>query len=401
MLASLAIREGLSASYRWFFFTTIALALMVAPAAALLDPYALPPWELLALTAIPVVDAVILNETVISPIAVYLAVAAVALIVAVDVHQFTAVRMNRWFAVTLVVIATLAVGAIWNIVQWIADVWLGTSYLIGERSQDTANFAMMIDFVYATLAGFLAGILFTGYLRYRSLTLSTESATQPVTPRSDPDLEPIPSFVKGRFDISEDHVRWFSWAVQLGLGSLLLYGFITRDVPTITNAGLALTVTFLPAVLERNHRIPIEPELVIWLAAAAFLHTLGSAGLYATLEQWDTLTHVVSSSLVAAAGYTVVRAIDLHSDNVHLPSKTMVAFIVLFVLAVGVIWELVEFSVDFAAQHFGFDAALAQHGVDDTVGDLLFNSLGGIIAAILGAAYLTNASRQLAERLDT
>lgn len=75
----------------------------------------------------------------------------------------------------------------------------------------------------------------------------------------------------------------------------------------------------------------------------------------------------------------------------------MVVFILLFVLAIGVVWELVEFALDLAAQRFGFEAVLAQHGVNDTVGDLLFNLAGAIIAAALGATYLTDFSYQLAD----
>ncbi|NKE36047.1 hypothetical protein GWG54_09480 [Natronococcus sp. JC468] len=397
-LAAITVRQGAVGSYRWFFLSALAIALTVLPAVALRDPYAVPPWELLALVAIPVVDAAILGESVISPIAVYLAVAAVALIAAVDVHTFTAVRMNRPFAVALVVIATLAVGATWNIAQWIADATLGTAYLVGDRSQDAANHAMMIDFLYAAGAGAVAGVLFTGYLRRRSLAPIASADASREAPEDEPD--PTPSLVRDRLGVSEDRIRQFSWAMQLALAALLAYGLVARDVTTITNAGIALAVTYLPALFERNYRLPIEPELVVWLTAAAFLHALGSAGLYGILGQWDSLTHAMSASLVAATGYTIVRAVDLHTEEVYLPVKTMFAFILLSVLAVGVVWELAEFALGLAAQRFGFHAALAQHGIDDTVGDLLFNLVGAVVAATLGTTYLTDVSYRLADRFD-
>lgn len=396
LLAGLTIQQGFAGSYRWFSFTGIAIGLMILPAAALRDPYAMPPWELLILVAIPIVDAVLLDETIISPIAVYLAIAAVALIVSVDIRTFTPVRMNRPFTVALVVIATLAIGATWNVTQWIADMAFGTAYLVGDRTQDAANHAMMIDFLFAAIAGLLAGVLFLSYLQRRSFTSTASTGVPREAPNEEP--APTPSLVRGRFDVPEEYVQRFSWTLQLALGGLLIYGLIARDVTTITNASIALTVSFLPAFLEHNYRLPIEPELIIWLTVAAFLHTLGSAGLYDLFEQWDSLTHALSASLVAATGYTVVRTIDLHSDEVYLPSKTMFVFILLFILAVGVIWELVEFALDLAAHRFGFDAVLAQHGVDDTVGDLLFNLAGAAVAATLGATYLTDISYQLADR---
>ncbi|MFC4987176.1 hypothetical protein [Saliphagus infecundisoli] len=397
VLAGLAIREGLAGSYRWFSLTAAAIVPVVLPAATLRDPRAMPPWELIALVAVPVADAALLGETLLSPVATYLAVAAVALIVAVDLHTFTAVRMTRAFALALVVIATLAVAATWNVAQWVSDTALGTDYLVSDRSGDAANHAMMIDFLYATLAGLLAGVVLAGYLRWRSF-----APTAAGVPRSAPEEvpEPTPSFSRERFALPDERLAQCSWAMQLALGVLLVYGLLARDVTTITNAAIALSVTALPAVLERNYRLPIEPELVVWLTAAAFLHVLGSAGLYDLLGQWDTLTHTLSASLVAATGYTVVRTVDLHSEEVYLPSRTMFAFILLFVLAVGVVWELAEFGVDFLAQRFvGGDAVLAQHGIDDTVTDLLFNLVGAVVAATLGASYLTETSARLAGRI--
>ena len=56
------------------------------------------------------------------------------------------------------------------------------------------------------------------------------------------------------------------------------------------------------------------------------------------------------------------------------------------------------FVTDLAAQAFGFEATLAQHGIDDTVTDLLFNLAGAIVAATLGATYLTDVSHQIVDR---
>jgi len=398
LLALAAVWLGLEGSYRWFSFTGMAAVLIVLPAVLRSDPRAVPPWELLGLTAVPVVDAAVLGGTVVSPVATYLAVATVALIVAVDLHTFTDVRMNRAFAVGFVVIATLAVAATWNVALWLADVAVGTEYLVGDHTEAAANRAMMIDFLYAAVAGLLAGLLFTAYLRVRSIGRIDWAAVDQESTADAPD--PPPTLVRGRFDVPEHTARRISRTFQVALAVLLVYGLLVRDVPTITNASIALGVTFLPTVLERNYRVPIEPELVVWVALAAILHTLGSAGLYDFLPVWDSLTHALSASLVAATGYTAVRAIDLYSDAVYLPPKTTFAFILVFGLAVGVVWELAEFAVDQASRRLGLEAALAQHGATDTVTDLLFDLLGAVAAAALGAAYLTESSRQLADRLD-
>ncbi|MFC4248606.1 hypothetical protein ACFOZ7_17010 [Natribaculum luteum] len=399
VLCTLAAAHVLGGSYRWFVFTGLAVAIVLAPAVALRDPLVMPSWELLVLVSIPIVDATAFDQSFLTTIAVYVAVAAVALVVAVEIHHFTRVRMSHSFAISLVVITTLAVAAVWNVAQWVSDVAFGTAYILDGRSQDAANRAMMIDFVYATIAGFFAGVVFDRYFRARS-TGVTEQTSVPIEPSPDDEADPAPTLIRDRLDVSDRTVTRLTRAMQLALGVLLCYGLVVRDLTTIVNASIALAITFFPAFLERDYRLPLEPGLVFWLTAAAFLHTLGSAGLYDFVGVWDNVTHALSASIVAAGGYAVVRAIDLHTDDVYLPPKMLFAFILLFVLAFGVVWELLEFAIDGGARRLGLEAVLAQHGVDDTISDLVFDLAGAAVAASLGSFYLTDVAHRLADRFD-
>lgn len=404
VLGALALRHAFYGSFRWFTFTGVAIAIIIAPAVTFRNPLVMPPWKLLLVVAIPVVDAAVFGQSFLTAIATYVAVAAVALVVAVELHRFTAVRMNHTFAVGVVVITTLAVAAIWNIAQWTSDAALSTTYILGGRSQDTANHAMMVNFVYAAIAGFLAGVVFDGSFRMRpESTWSMRPTAIPSTAPTPPEEEQpaVPTLVRDRLDVPESHVRALSRVMQAALGGIFLYGVVTRDGPTVVNAGIALGITFLPAVLEHDYRLPLEPELVFWLTSAVFLHALGSAGLYDLVGPLDTLTHTHSASIVAATGYVVVRAIDLHTEKVYLPPKLRVAFILLFVLAFGVIWELLEFAIDLSMRALGIVAMLTQYGIDDTIADLIFDFIGAVVVAIGGSVYLTDVSRHLAERFGS
>ncbi|WP_254522675.1 hypothetical protein [Natrinema caseinilyticum] len=399
VLAVFAIRYGLTNSYRWFAFTAFAVVIVLLPVAAFRDPLSIPPWDLVVLVLVPVADAALFGESVLTAITTYVAVAAISLIVAVEMDRFTVVRMNHSFAVVFVVLMTLAVAGGWNVVQWLADVALGTDYLLDGRSQDAANRALMIEFAYAAIAGLLAGLLFD-----RSFRSYSESVSEQPSPTNEPgpdtNAEPIPAPIRDRLDVPDETVRRLSRGIQIALAGLLLFGLVRRDLTTVVNAGVALAITFLPAVLERDARLPLEPGLVFWLTAAVFLHALGSAGAYALVGQWDSLTHTLSASIVAAAGYAVVRGIDLHTDEVSLPTTMLFAFILVFVLAFGVLWELLEFAIDESARRLGFQAVVAQYGLNDTIVDLLFDGAGAVVAAIWGALYLTDLSRRIANRLE-
>jgi len=155
--------------------------------------------------------------------------------------------------------------------------------------------------------------------------------------------------------------------MQFALGGLVVYGVVAGEPKAIINGCVTLLITFVPAVLERNYDLPLDPWLALWITAAAFLHTLGSAGLYGHIFFWDNITHAMSASLVAAAGYTVARAVDIHSDDIHVPRRVAFVYIFVIVLSFGVVWELFEFGLDIAADATGLEMPLAQHGLDDTV----------------------------------
>jgi uncharacterized membrane protein YjdF len=56
----------------------------------------------------------------------------------------------------------------------------------------------------------------------------------------------------------------------------------------------------------------------------------------------------------------------------------MAFFVVIMAMAIGVIWEFMEWGSDL------FTGSWAQRGNQDTMGDLLIDTLGGIVMAIIG-----------------
>ncbi|QWC19757.1 hypothetical protein [Halorubrum sp. 2020YC2] len=138
-------------------------AVVLAPTAAARDWRAMLPAELVGLALLPVLVRVILGGE-LGTFATYVAIAALALVIAVDLHMFTTLRLTHWFAVAFVVLATLATAAVWTVLRWNLDQRVGTEFL-------TTNDALMIEWIYVTLAGLAAGVLFDGYFRQRGLVL--------------------------------------------------------------------------------------------------------------------------------------------------------------------------------------------------------------------------------------
>ncbi len=214
--------------------------------------------------------------------------------------------------------------------------------------------------------------------------------------------------VRDYLGISGRSQRYLARGMQLTLFGLLFVALERQSPNLLVTTGTGLAVTFLPGLLERDLGLPMDAGLTLWITAAAFLHTVGVAGipgtgtsLYADVPYYDHVTHALSASVVTGVGYATVRALDEHSAGIHLPGRFMFAFLVVFVIAFGVIWELVEFGIAVLSSAAGLTSTgFTQHGLDDTLLDLVFNAIGGVVVALWGTVYLTGVSDTLRERLD-
>lgn len=202
-----------------------------------------------------------------------------------------------------------------------------------------------------------------------------------------------------RLGVSPRQQKAASRLLQVAIGGILGVGLLTRNLSVLVNAVLALAITFLPAVLKRDYRINLGAGATLWITLALFLHTLGMLGFYGEVWWYDHVTHTLSAMIIAASGYVGARAVDEWSDAIYLPSRFMFVFILLFTLGLGVFWEVLEFAARIGANLLGFDPVLVQYGLDDSLLDLLFNTLGAVIIAGFGTQWVSDLVKTLSNRL--
>lgn len=187
-----------------------------------------------------------------------------------------------------------------------------------------------------------------------------------------------------RLRVSRRHQRAASRLLQLAVAAILVAGLLTRNLSVAVNATLALALTFAPAVLRRDYRIELDAGLTLWITLALFLHSLGMLGFYTDVWWYDHVTHTLSATIVAAGGYVLARAADEASDDIYLPPRFLFVFVLLFTLGLGVLWEVLEFGARLGARSLGLDPVLVQYGLDDSLLDLLFDTLGAVLVALFG-----------------
>ena len=163
VLAMVFVESALDADIQWMVFVAAAGCIALVPPVAYREWRVMLPWELLVLALFPILVRGVVGGTV-GTFATYLALAGLALIVTVELHMFTSLQVTHWFAVGLVVLTTMAAVAAWTVFRWNADRLLGTSFLVDNET-------LMIEWVYVTLAGLAAGVLFDGYFTRRDRQL--------------------------------------------------------------------------------------------------------------------------------------------------------------------------------------------------------------------------------------
>lgn len=150
----------------WAAFALAVVVLAVLPPVGLRNWQAMLPWEVTGLAALPVLGRAYATVPVTGQVATYLSVAAIALVVVVELHLFTPVRMTDRFAVAFVVVTTLAMAGLWAVVRWSTDVLFGTTLLLAEDVPESeVEHALMVEFVASTVAGVIAGLIFAFYVR--------------------------------------------------------------------------------------------------------------------------------------------------------------------------------------------------------------------------------------------
>ncbi len=175
--------------------------------------------------------------------------------------------------------------------------------------------------------------------------------------------------------------------MQAGILGVAAAGIATGNLTWVPAAVVSLFVTLIPSIVRRDLGLTLPPELNFWVVAALFLHVVGGyAGLYNSLPGWDHLTHIMSASLIGALGFIIVVTLDKYVESIFLPRAFLAFFIIMFTMAVGVLWEVMEFTNDSVAHTH------LQYGLSDTMYDLLFDGLAGLVVAVAGARYLGHMS---------
>ncbi|HDR73184.1 MAG TPA: hypothetical protein ENN85_04655 [Methanoculleus sp.] len=156
----------------------------------------------------------------------------------------------------------------------------------------------------------------------------------------------------------------------------------------------AFFLTIVPHLVERRANITLPWKINFLVALSLYLHVAGHvAGFYDTYSPlYDKLAHLISAITVAVLGFVVVFLLEQFSEQ-RCTRFMIVFFVIMSTMGLGAIWEIYEFTLDTL---FGLNL---QHGLEDTMWDLIFNLFGALIVASLANFYLGNMTKEDIKRM--
>lgn len=165
---------------------------------------------------------------------------------------------------------------------------------------------------------------------------------------------------------------------------------------------LGIAVMFLPSMLERRLRIAIPGFMyipfVIFLYAAIYLGEIRS--FYYRIPHWDLILHGFSGVMLGALSFSVIALLnDAKTVKVSLSPAFVALFAFCFAVAMGVVWEFYEYSLDgllgLNMQKFALEngeALVGRAALVNTMRDLLIDAFGAM--AMAGVGYVATKYRK-------
>lgn len=164
-----------------------------------------------------------------------------------------------------------------------------------------------------------------------------------------------------------------------------VWAAIDRNFEVLGLAILSLLIsTALPLLIERNYKLqlPIEFEFTLAFFVFATLF-LGEAGdFYEKLWWWDIFLHGLGAVLFGLFGFIIMYSLR-EAGSIKTRNVTLSVLIFTFAVAIGALWEIIEFMLDAT---LGFN--MQQGSLTDTMTDLVVDAVGAAMVAVAGYFYL-------------
>ena len=180
--------------------------------------------------------------------------------------------------------------------------------------------------------------------------------------------------------------------VRVALILTYIRGWIFSDHTQDFLIILTFLMTYYPSILQKRYGVYLPNALQVIITLFIFsAQVLGEMNdFYDKFFWWDTMLHTTSGIILGLVGFFFVYLLNEKGDaNVNLSPTFVVLFAFCFAITMGVFWEFFEFASDrllgYNMQRFRLPG---EDGLIDTMEDLIVDTIGAIVACIIGWIYM-------------
>ncbi len=185
-----------------------------------------------------------------------------------------------------------------------------------------------------------------------------------------------------------NYTEKFLFAISYLLRLIIIIEAITaawnKNLEILFIAVGILILTFLPSFIAKNYKINIPTEfealVVLFISFSLFLGEVH--GFYTKFWWWDIFLHSLSGILLGFAGFLALY-IMYTEHKIKTSPKLAMFFSFCVAVAIGALWEIVEFTLD---SSLGWN--MQKSGLIDTMWDLIIDSISAAIISASGYFYL-------------
>ena len=174
--------------------------------------------------------------------------------------------------------------------------------------------------------------------------------------------------------------RTIERGIRYALLSVFVAGIRRRNPGAVVNAIVAVIGTYIPDIIEWTSDVELRPWQRVYVNTAMVTHAVGMLGPYDEVWWWDHLTHAHTATILGS----VVFALSRRQGRDPRPR------VVAVVACLGVLWELLEYTIHLVARRVGFEPILITYGAKDTALDLVFDLVGALLVLAFGDRVLGN-----------
>ena len=137
-------------------------------------------------------------------------------------------------------------------------------------------------------------------------------------------------------------------------------------------------LSIFPIIIKKSSKFSIP-----WVLEFLLVLTI-------SLYLWR-VSHFLASAIISFFALIIVYILDVFSPRIHMDSLILAFLIFIFTLAIGTIWEITEFAYD----NLLYEKPFIQISLQDTMWDLIVDSIAGIIVATFGTMVLRKGEFKL------